>query len=62
MQAIRNGSPVRTTVGDTFVRTATANGVAAIGSMRSAAWYLEIPPTAADPRSSGSRTQASSAT
>jgi len=43
MQAIRNGSPVRTTVGDTFVRTATANGVAAIGSMRSAAWYLEIP-------------------
>ena len=43
MQALRNGSPVRTTVGDTFVRTATANGVAAIGSMRSTAWYLEIP-------------------
>jgi hypothetical protein len=43
MQAIRNGSPVRTTVGDTFVRTATPNGVAAIGSMRSAAWYLGIP-------------------
>ena len=43
MQAIRNGSPVRTTVGDTFVRTATGNGVALIGSMGSAAWYLEIP-------------------
>jgi hypothetical protein len=54
-QLVRDSRPVRTTVGDTYIRTSTPTGISTLVSIGDGqglavgAWYLEIPADGAQP-------------